>query len=157
VRECIDQFGGLIWSIARRMTRDRADAENAVQEIFADLWRTADRFDPEQGSPEVFVALIARRRLLDRMRHAAQRGRVQSNKKIESRGWADASNAVCSEARAAGQAVKMLRPELRRVLQLGLLEGMSHAEIADALQLPLDTVKAMMSRGLIQARELAGK
>ena len=49
VRECIDQFGSLIWSIARRLTRSRADAEDAVQEIFTDIWRSAARFDPSQG------------------------------------------------------------------------------------------------------------
>ena len=53
VRECIDEFGGLIWAIARRMTRSRADAEDAVQEIFVDIWRSAGRFDAAQGSEKV--------------------------------------------------------------------------------------------------------
>jgi len=51
VRECIDEFGGLVWAIARRMTRTRADAEDAVQEIFVDVWRKCGaRFDAAQGS-----------------------------------------------------------------------------------------------------------
>ena len=49
VRECIDEFGGLVWAIARRMTRSRADAEDAVQEIFVDVWRSAARFNTAQG------------------------------------------------------------------------------------------------------------
>src|SRR5260370_2342586 len=68
VRECIDQFGGLVWAIARRFTRNRADAEDAVQEIFTDIWRSSGRFDPAQGSEKVFVTTIARRRLIDRWR-----------------------------------------------------------------------------------------
>lgn len=156
IRECIDQFGGLIWSIARTVTRNHADAEAAVQEIFADVWRTAARFDPEQGSQEVFITMVARRRLLDRMRRAAQHNRPQSTD--ASLSWADAGNgATCADASAAGRAVMQLRPELRKVLQLGLLQGMSHAEIADALHLPVATVRTMMTRGLTQVREFMGR
>src|SRR5512133_2795665 len=74
VRQCIDEFGGLVWAIARRMTRSRADAEDAVQEIFIDVWRSAARFDAAQGSEKVFVTTIARRRLIDRIR----RGRMNA-------------------------------------------------------------------------------
>jgi RNA polymerase sigma-70 factor, ECF subfamily len=158
VRECIDQFGSLIWSIARRMTRTRADAEDAVQEIFADVWRSAGRFDPEHGSEEVFVTMIARRRLLDRMRHAAHRGRTWSIDDADPLSWANARNGadMCGEALAAGRAVMLLRPELRQVLKLGLLQGLSHSEIANALQMPLHAIKTMMRRGLIQTREFMG-
>lgn len=60
VGDCIDEFGGLVWAIARRMTRSRADAEDAVQEIFVDVWRSAGRFDPAQGTAKVFITTIAR-------------------------------------------------------------------------------------------------
>lgn len=156
MRECVDRFGDLIWSIARLVMRTSGEAEDAVQEIFADVWRTAGRFDPDQGSEEVFVTMIARRRLIDRMRRAAHRDRVHSRNDID---WSNAANGgeVCAEALAAGQAVLMLRPELQRVLKLGLLQGLTQAEIAHALRLPLDTVKTLMRSGLIQAREFMAK
>jgi RNA polymerase sigma-70 factor (ECF subfamily) len=156
-RECIDQFGGLIWSIARRLTRTHADAEDAVREIFTDLWRRAGRFDSAQGSEKVFVATIARRRLIDRMRRAARQEREESID-IHSLSWAGPGNGVaaCAEARAAGHAVMQLRPDLQRVLELGVLQGLSHSEIADVLQLPVGTVKTMMHRGLIQVRDRMG-
>jgi RNA polymerase sigma-70 factor (ECF subfamily) len=159
VRECIDRFGGLIWSIARRVTRTRADAEDAVQEIFADLWRSAGRFDPAQGSEEVFITMIARRRLIDRMRRAAQRDRPHSIANIDALGWPDPSYGadMSAEAQAAGRAVMQLRPELRKVLELGLLQGLSHSEIANRLEMPLETVKILMRRGLSQVRELMDK
>ena len=68
VRECIDQYGALVWSLARRLSRTPADAEDATQEIFLDIWRSAFRYDSSQGSPQVFIAMIARRRLIDRLR-----------------------------------------------------------------------------------------
>ena len=155
MRECIDQFGGLIWSIARRVTRNRAEAQDAVQEIFADVLRSAGRFDPEQGSEEVFITMIARRRLIDRMRRAARRDPARSSGKMDSLSWTDPDYRAdtCAESAAAARAVMQLRPELRKVLELGLLQGLSHAEISQRLHLPLDTVKTMMARGLIQVRE----
>ena len=68
VRECLDQYGALVWSLARRLSRTAADAEDATQEIFLDIWRSAGRFDASQGSDRVFIAIIARRRLIDRLR-----------------------------------------------------------------------------------------
>ncbi len=68
VRECIDQYGPLVWSLARRLSRTASDAEDATQEIFLDIWRSAGRFDASQGSDKVFIAMIARRRLIDRLR-----------------------------------------------------------------------------------------
>ena len=58
--------GGLVWSLARKFLRSHADAEDAVQEIFVDVWRSAARFDPAIASETTFVAMIARRRLIDR-------------------------------------------------------------------------------------------
>ena len=74
VHECIDQFGSLIWSIARRLTRTRADAEDAVQEIFTDVWRSAGRFDPNQGWEKVLGATHARPRLIARSPPLPARG-----------------------------------------------------------------------------------
>lgn len=158
LRECIDEFGSLVWSIARRLTRTRADAEDAVQEIFTDVWRSANRFDPAQGSEKVFIATIARRRLIDRLRRTANQGITESTDSIESLSWADPGihAETSAEARTAARAVMQLRPEQRQVLELSLLQGLSHSEIADTLKMPLGTVKTMMRRGLIQVRQLMG-
>ena len=98
------------------------------------------------------------RKRFDRMRRAAHQARTESTDDIDSLGWADPGNSaeVCAEASAAARAVMQLRPEQRQVLELGILQGLSHSEIADVLQMPLGTVKTMMRRGLIQVRELMG-
>src|SRR5689334_16385093 len=59
VQECIDAYGGLIWSLARRWSPAPHEAEDAVQEIFIDLWKSAARFDQAQASETTFVAMIA--------------------------------------------------------------------------------------------------
>lgn len=156
VSECIDQFGGLVWSLARRMTRTRADAEDAVQEIFTDVWRSAGRFDPAQGSEKVFVTTIARRRLIDRLRRAVQQPATESVDVLDVLGWSEPGSRgeICVEAERAAHAVAQLRPEQQKVLQLGILNGLTHAEIAATTGMPLGTVKTNMRRGLIQVREL---
>ncbi len=68
-RACIARHGALVWALARRESGGcHADAEDLVQEIFIDLWAHAGRFDPAVASEATFVALIARRRLIDRRR-----------------------------------------------------------------------------------------
>ena len=68
VRECVGRYASLVWSLARRWSVDALDAEDAVQEVFVDLWRTAARFDATRASEAGWVAMVARRRLIDRSR-----------------------------------------------------------------------------------------
>jgi RNA polymerase sigma-70 factor (ECF subfamily) len=154
VRECIDEFGGLVWAIARRMARTRADAEDAVQEIFVDVWRSAGRYDPSQGTEKVFVTTIARRRLIDRLRRSRTHLH-DSDEVLEDVRWAQPGNdgEIAIEAERAAAVVARLRPDQRKVLSMGLLEGMTHSEIARATGMPLGTVKTQMRRGLIQVRQ----
>jgi RNA polymerase sigma-70 factor (ECF subfamily) len=152
----MDRFGGLVWSLARRSCFNPADAEDATQEIFLDLWKSADRYDPSKGSETLFVAMIARRRLIDRIRKQGREPRMEN---VEDLGYelasADESDAeTYAEATLAAKAVEMLKPAQKKVLELGLLKGLSHSEIADATGMPLGTVKTQMRRGLIRVREL---
>ena len=155
VRECIDRFGALVWSLARRLSRTAADAEDATQEIFLDIWRSAARFDASQGSEKVFIAMIARRRLIDRLRKTTAEPPMDSVDDLESVTWCDPGTAseVSLEAEQAVRALAELRPEQRQVLELGLLHGLSQSEIAARLSMPLGTVKSFMRRGLIKVRE----
>jgi len=155
VRECIDQYGGLVWSIARRLSRTPSDAEDATQEVFLDIWRSAGRFDASQGSDKVFIAMIARRRLIDRLRKTSAEPPMEPVETLEAAAWADPGTAseTAIEAEQAARALAELRPEQRQVLELGLLHGLTQSEIASRLSMPLGTVKSFMRRGLIQVRE----
>jgi RNA polymerase sigma-70 factor (ECF subfamily) len=155
VRECIEEYGGLIWSLARRLTRTPSDAEDATQEIFLDIWRSAGRFDAAQGSVKVFIAMIARRRLIDRLRKSTSEPPMDPVEVLDVIAWSDPGTAseVSVEAEQASRALQLLRPEQRQVLELGLLHGLSQSEIATRLGMPLGTVKSFMRRGLIAVRE----
>lgn len=156
--ECLKSYGGLVWSLARRMLRNSEDAEDAVQEIFLDVWKNADRFDPAQASETTFVAMIARRRLIDKIRHVQRRISADSIEEIlaEPSVRADKVMQTNVEAREAAKALDELRPEQRQVLQLSIVHGLSHQEIADATGMPLGTVKTHARRGILQVREILG-
>jgi len=158
VAEVMEQYGSLVWAIARRLTRNSSDAEDAVQEIFTDIWRSAHRYDPAAGSEKVFITTIARRRLIDRMRRLSNRVQTESTDVLDELGFhtPDTAAEISLEAGRAARVVAQLRPEQRKVIELGLLHGLSHSDIARVTGMPLGTVKTFMRRGLIQVREMMG-
>ena len=137
VRECIEQYGPLVWSIARRLSRSPSDAEDATQEIFLDIWRSASRFDASQGSDKVFIAMIARRRLIDRLRKTSAEPPMDPVEALESvAGQTPARRRkLPSRPSKPTRALAELRPEQRQVLELGLLHGLSQSEIAARLSI----------------------
>lgn len=156
VAECVDTYGGLVWSLARRLLRRPIDAEDAVQEVFIELWKNASRFDPEVASETTFVAMIARRRLIDRQRRHARRPEgepVTIDDLPLSAPEASADLDLSDEAARAAAAIERLKPEQRSVLRLAVCHGWPHQLIADRLSLPLGTVKTHVRRGLIKVRE----
>ena len=150
VRECIARYGGLVWSIARRF--ELADAEDAVQEIFLDLWKSAARFDPNIASEATFIAMIARRRLIDRRRTRRRRPTTEQLPELPSIPSDALQPDATIEARKAAAALDQLRPEQRQVIVLSTCHGMSHGEISAQTGMPLGTVKAHVRRGLMMIR-----
>ncbi|MFM9905866.1 MAG: RNA polymerase sigma factor [Pyrinomonadaceae bacterium] len=158
IQECLDKYGGLIWSIARKMLRNTEDAEDAVQEIFVDIWKNAERFDDSKSSETTFIAMIARRRIIDRIRYSTRRISADSldDVLLEPFTRADKAMQVSIEASQAAEAMRTLRPEQQQVLRLSIIQGMSHQEISDATGMPLGTVKTHSRRGLLQVRQNMG-
>ncbi|MFT5433373.1 MAG: RNA polymerase sigma-70 factor (ECF subfamily), partial [Myxococcota bacterium] len=154
VRDCLEEYGSLVWSLARRWLRQEADVEDAVQEIFIDLWKSADRFDPSKASGHGFVAMIARRRLIDRHRKMERRPQLMD---LPDGGEPSTDEHLDTQSRIANQhvlnAVKGLRAEHRRFVELSFVAGLSHTEIADRTGTPLGTVKSAIRRSLLQLRK----
>jgi RNA polymerase sigma-70 factor (ECF subfamily) len=140
------------------MLRNNDDAEDAVQEIFIDVWKNAERFDENQSSETTFIAMIARRRIIDRIRFANRRITANSIDEELVEPWtrADESMQISVEAKEAAKAMRNLKPEQQKVLQLSIVQGLSHQEIADATGMPLGTVKTHARRGILQVREVLG-
>ena len=157
---CIDQYGGLVWSLARRFCPTRELAEDAVQDAFVSVWKSSDRYDASQGSEVTFIATIARRRIIDRVRRS---GKPMGHAPVEAaEGTAgddttprlSAGMEQAEDVRAAVEALEELSADQQRVIQLSVLRGLSHQQIAEATGMPLGTVKTHLRRGLIRVREL---
>jgi RNA polymerase sigma-70 factor (ECF subfamily) len=158
VQECLKKYGGLVWSIARKMLRNSEEAEDAVQEIFVDIWKNAARFDEAKSSETTFIAMIARRRLIDKIRYSTRRISADSldDVMLEPFTRADKEMEISLEAKEAAEAMRSLRPEQQQVLRLSIIQGMSHHEISEATGMPLGTVKTHARRGILQVREFLG-
>ncbi len=155
VADCLDRYGGLVWSLARRSCSDQQAAEDAVQDIFLKLWKVADRFNPEIASESTFVAMIARRKLIDlsRKKSMPQSGGVELDQ-FESRSD-DVVNQleVKDEAAKAAELLNQLPSSQQQVIKLSIYDGLSHSKIAEATGLSLGTVKTNIRRGMLKLRK----
>ena len=157
-RACIARHGALVWAMARRDCGGRAEAEDLVQEIFIELWASAGRFDPTVASETTFVAMIARRRLIDRRRKL---GRCPESVPLPdglTGPECPASRTVelQDEAESARRALRALPDDQRMVLLMAIEQSMTYEQVARATGMPLGTVKTHARRGLIRLRELLG-
>jgi RNA polymerase sigma-70 factor (ECF subfamily) len=148
----------MVWGLARRFCRSAEDAEDATQDIFVEIWKSAARYDANAGSEVTFLMTIARRRLIDRAR---RQGRRPAADLLEDAGTIPAPAVrdraeLHDEVQRAQSALAQLRPEQREVLDLALGQGRTHQEISAAIGIPLGTVKSHARRGLIRLREMLG-
>ena len=155
VRECVERYGSLIWALVRRWSPDPRDAEDAVQEVFVDLWRSAARYEPTRSTEAGWVAMVTRRRLIDRLRrrqHAMETEPLPDDFDVAADDLSDEDRD--DRVERARAAVRALPEAQRTVLELSLLHGHTHDEIARVTNTPLGTVKSHIRRGLHRARAL---
>ncbi|MSR40576.1 MAG: sigma-70 family RNA polymerase sigma factor [Phycisphaerales bacterium] len=160
VGELYDRFGALVYKSCRQVLYSAAESEDASQEVFVRLWRTADRFDPHRAKLVTWVMLITRRLLIDRLRkqtvRAERLGVDEIGIKLQDPNKTAKEQESSLEERA--KLAHRLRdlPDLQRaVIERAYLHGFSLREIATQLETPLGTVKSALSRGLGKLRERA--
>lgn len=155
VQACIARYGPLVWSLAKRLSRDATALEDLVQEIFIQIWKSAERFDPALASEPTFIALIARRRVIDRQRQVARTPQPEpieeDSASHEEPGYSDVD--MGDEARRAHEVLSRLKPEHRRLILMSVVDGLTHQEIATSTGIPLGTVKSQIRRGLEQTAQ----
>jgi RNA polymerase sigma factor (sigma-70 family) len=156
IDECLDRYGGLVWSLAQRLSPTLSDAEDAVQEIFMDVWRNANRFREEVASEVTFVAMLARRRLVTRMRQSRRDVGTQPIDESTLQYAASQPRArleINEEASQATACLERLKQDEREVLELSIYHGLPQSQIATRVGIPLGTVKSHARRGLSQLRD----
>jgi RNA polymerase sigma-70 factor (ECF subfamily) len=153
-----DRFSNLVFTLAVRMLRARSDAEDLLQEVFVQVWRQAENYSAERGSPEAWIINIARSRAIDKIRSIRRMeksfvltddpARAESSENVE-------SSAAESEAKLTMNSALANLPEAqRKVLELAYFDGLTQSEIAERLAEPLGTVKTRMRSGVQRLREI---
>jgi RNA polymerase sigma-70 factor (ECF subfamily) len=152
-----DELAPVLYGVALRVVRDRAQAEEVTQEAFVEVWRQAARFDPARGGVRGWAVTIARRRAVDRVRSEQSR-RLRQHRQAASLAGEPAgpSEAVIDsfERDRARRALNELSGGQRQALELAYFDGLTHVQIAEGLGVPLGTVKSRIRDGLLRLRGL---
>jgi RNA polymerase sigma-70 factor (ECF subfamily) len=154
-RALYDRYGRMVHSVAFRILQDPQLSEECVQDVFVELWRSANRFDPARARPSTWLYAIARNRAIDALRRRARRPVPQAD--VEPAGSSpDTVDLVSAadEAIRVAEAMATLQPAQLEVVQLVYFDGLSHTEVAGKLGLPLGTVKSRLRLAVDRLRKL---
>jgi RNA polymerase sigma-70 factor (ECF subfamily) len=153
-----DRSCGWVLGTVRRVLRDPAQAEEVMQEVLLEIWRSASRFDPAQGSAVAWVMTIAHRRAVDRVRSERSHATREQRAATAVIDYDEVTEAV--EASLDRERVRRCLGSLtelqRECVGLAYYSGYTYREVAELLSLPAGTVKTRMRDGLIRLRDCLG-
>jgi RNA polymerase sigma-70 factor (ECF subfamily) len=154
--ELYDRFGRIAYGLALRVLRDEALAQDAVQEAFLAIWRSADRFLAERAKASTWILTLVHRRAVDLVRREDRRRGEPLERAPEPAAPATAEDeaSLGFERRVVQEALRRLAPEQREALELGYYGGLTQSELAEHLGQPLGTIKSRMFTGLSRLRDL---
>lgn len=150
-----DAVAPVAFGISRRVLRDHAQSEEVTQEVMLEVWRQAAKFDPLRGNATAWVATIAHRRAVDRVR-ASESSRQREK---AAGGWDVPHDSVAEhveetdERQNVAWAMSQLTPLQREAIQLAYYDGRTYREVANHLHAPLGTIKTRMRDGLQRLRQ----
>jgi len=157
-----DRHGGAAFSLAYRISGNRAAAEDIVQEAFLSVWRSAVRYQPERGNLRSWLLSVVHNRAIDWLRRAVSqdRGRVDAEGIEERKAAPELTDSEAfrrEEAQTVRAAMERLPADQLRVVELGYFGGFTHSQIAEMLSMPLGTVKGRMRLALDKMRDGLGE
>jgi len=156
--ELYDRFSGALLALSLTMLADRAEAEDALQEVYLRVWSKAGLYDPALGKAVTWLMTITRNKCLDRIRSTKRKRTAieKAREEMEVREEAPAPGsplAAQEKQEQIGKALCNLPEKQRKAIELAFLKGYTQSEIAELLNEPLGTVKARIRRGMATMRE----
>lgn len=147
-----DRYSRLVYSVALRVLRDSAAAEDVLQEIFMQIWRSPDSFLATRGSLGGWLAVVARNRAIDVIRRRRVMTPVEDVALASRTNLADEAerNWLTAKARSI---IQTLSTEQRKTIEMAFFDGLTHTEIAEMTGEPLGTVKTRIRAALIAVRK----
>ncbi len=157
LEELYDCYCPLLYPVALRILRSPADAEDAVQQAWLQVWKSAGMYDPRRGTVAAWLLTMGRTRALDLYRSLAARKRAETaaDPEPKSKPPDPAADTVQGQlSQRVRKALESLMPQQRQVLEIAYFEGLSQSEIAERLEAPLGTIKSWTRQGLMKLKEL---
>jgi RNA polymerase sigma-70 factor (ECF subfamily) len=160
-----DRYAGTVMALCMRVLGDRAEAEEAVTDVFWQVWQQAGRFDLERGQPIAWLSTLARTRAIDRRRALARRrsvvvpqddGEDPPRERLLSSSDPHAEAVSSEHGKRVRRALGSLAPDQRRAVEMNFFGGLSHQDIAAELGEPLGTIKTRIRAGLARMKESLG-
>jgi len=155
--ELYDRYTRVAYGLALRVVRDPALAEDAVQEAFLTLWRTAAGFRSDRAKPSTWILTLVHRRAVDVVRREERRraAPLETVEEPDALGLAtDEEIERTDRRRLVQQALRQLPDEQREALELAYYGGLTQSELAERLAVPLGTIKSRMFTGLRRLRDI---
>jgi RNA polymerase sigma-70 factor (ECF subfamily) len=154
-----DATAASVHGLALRILGDRHAAEEVTGDVYLQVWRQAERYDPARGTPLGWLLTITRTRSIDRLRR--QPGAVTPEPAETPRHVAvaddpEADAALAERRRLVQHALGRLAHGERRAIELAYFGGLSHTEIASATGAPIGTVKTRIRLGMMRLRQMLG-
>lgn len=154
-----DRYSRVAYGLALRIVRDPALAEDAVQEAFLTVWRTAAGFRSDRAKPSTWILTLVHRRAVDVVRREERRraAPLETGEELEALGLAtDEEVELTDRRRLVQEALRQLPDDQREALELAYYGGFTQSELAERLGQPIGTIKSRMFAGLARLRELLG-
>lgn len=149
-----DRYAQRVFTLALRILRNQADAEEVVQEVFWQVWRGAGRYNPARGTPDAWLFTLARTRALDALRSSRRGEGLALEEASEASDDLAAAGAQATEIRQiVTNALNGLSKVQRTAIELAYYGGLTQTEIAERTGAPLGTVKTWIRKGLEQLRD----
>jgi len=147
-----DRYSRIVYSVALRVLRDAASAEDILQEIFMQIWRNPAGFVATRGSLGGWLAVVTRNRSIDTLRRKKPTEQVEEMQLPSPGNLADESerNLMMEKARVV---IAQLPAEQRKTLEMAFFDGLTHSEIAEMTGDPLGTVKTRIRSALLTLRK----
>jgi RNA polymerase sigma-70 factor (ECF subfamily) len=157
-----DESNRLVYTMALRILRDTADAEEVTLDVYMQVWKTAGGYSSERGSVGTWLVMLARTRAIDRLRARESRTRLEDPLPQQAQ-FPDTTPGPEGMAQASGYrqrvvaALGALPPEQRQAVELAVFSGFTHSELAVRLKQPLGTVKTRVRQGMMKLRAALGE
>lgn len=139
--ELYDRYSGLVYSQAHRILRDAGAAEEVLQDLFYQVWRTAEKFDPSRGSLAGWLLVAARNRAISKLRSSSGRFEEPEETGVALSASLESSSTQNLLLEKVRTVMDSLPAAQREAVEFAYFEGMSHSEIAEKTGQPLGTIK----------------